>query len=108
MRVIYTQYSTYIREDFYKCPSNIVIFSSLEERCGFPLMSNTPSSSNSMYKFMNFRWQVIVHNMFYIVNVQTTSSNIGSDKYRAFCTSEVPKCFLSFLLITVTEIDTIR
>lgn len=59
-----------------------------------------------MYKFMNFRWQVIVYNMFNIVNVQTASSNIGSNEYRATASPEVPECFLSFLLITVTGIDT--
>lgn len=103
----YIHCSTYIREDFHKCPSNIVIFSSLEESCGFPLMPYTPSSSNSMHKFINFRWQVIVYNMFNIVNVQTTSSNIGRNEYRAAASPEVPEGFFSFLLITVTEIDTI-
>lgn len=103
----YTQCITYIRKDFNECPSNIVIFSSLKEWRGFSLMAYTPSPSDSMYKFMNFWWQVIVYNMFNIVNVQTASSNIGSNEYWAAASPEVPEGFFSFLLITVTEIDTI-
>lgn len=103
----YTQCCTYIRKDFHKCPSNIVIFPPLEERCGFPLMSYTPSSSNSMNKFMNFRRQIIVYNVFNIVNVQTASSDIGSNEYWAASSPEVPEGFFSFLLITITEMNTI-
>ena len=71
---------TYVRQNFHKCPGNLIVFSFLEESRSLSFMPNTSCSTNSMYKLLNLIWQVIVDNMPDIIYVQATGSNICGNK----------------------------
>ena len=58
------------------CPSNLIVFSFLEESCSLAFIPNTSCSTNSMYKLLNLIWQVIVDNMLDIIYVQAMGINI--------------------------------